>query len=126
MARKRRGLVADQLGDILDEIDKNLETGSQNTFRQGAAEAVEVLHAKSPRKKKNGGKYATGWTMKPVQTGHIKGYIVYNATDYQLTHLLEKGHAKRGGGRVRAIPHIRPVEIAVSERVLKKIEQMPL
>lgn len=124
MARKRRGLVAEQLSDILDEIEKNLDDSSQDAFKKGATEAVEVLHAKSPRRP-GGGKYAAGWTLKPV-TGPLKGYIVYNATDYQLTHLLEKGHAKRNGGRVRAIPHIRPVEIAVSQKVLREIENAPL
>ena len=125
MARRRRGLVAEQLVGILDEIEKNLDTGSQNAFRRGATEAVELLKAKSPRKKVKGGQYAAGWTLKPTP-GRLKGFVVYNATDYQLTHLLEKGHAKRGGGRVRPIPHIRPVEIVTTERVVRRIEQMPL
>ena len=60
-------------------------------------------------------RYIKGWTYKKV--GDI--FIVHNKTDYQLTHLLEKGHVKRGGGRVPAYAHIRPAELAA----IKKFEQ---
>ena len=40
---------------------------------------------------------------------------------YSLTHLLENGHAKRGGGRVKAIPHIGKVNADVMEMVEKEI-----
>ena len=123
MARSKRGLIAEQLDEILDEIEANLEDKSQDEFENGAKEAVALLHAKSPMKS---GEYAAGWTYKPIQAGPVKGFIVYNKDHYQLTHLLEKGHAKLPSGRVRAIPHIRPVEEVTSAKVLAKLEQMKL
>ena len=48
---------------------------------------------------------------------------VYSPTRYMLAHLLEHGHAKRGGGRVKAIPHIAPAEEAAEEELMKDIER---
>lgn len=118
-----RGLVSEQLKKILDEAEEEVETQSMDVFEQGANDAANLLHSNSPVGKS--GNYAAGWAVKPVP-GKLKGYIVYNATDYMLTHLLEKGHAKVNGGRVRAIPHIRPVETATAAKVMERIEQMKL
>jgi hypothetical protein len=49
--------------------------------------------------------------------------VVHSKNRYQLTHLLENGHAKRGGGRVRAIPHIGPAEEIGIRELEERIER---
>jgi hypothetical protein len=51
-------------------------------------------------------------------------WVVHNATHYQLTHLLEHGHAKRGGGRVPGIPHIRLVEEEAIKEYTEAVERV--
>lgn len=70
-----------------------------------AQEAVKELKVTSP-KRPQGGKYAKAWTFKKVNGS----YYVYNKDFARLTSILEKGHAKRNGGRTAAQVHIRTAE----------------
>ena len=91
-----------------------------------AKESVKKLKAASPRGKTN--TYYKGWTYK-IEKGRLShGSVVYGKTGtYQLAHLLEYGHAKRGGGLTNAYSHIKPVEEwAIDEvinRTITKIER---
>ncbi len=66
------------------------------------------------------GAYKKSWIITKTKDSALGAeYTVHSKTRYRLTHLLEFGHAKRGGGRVKAIPHIAKGEnLAISE--LKK------
>lgn len=68
---------------------------------------------------KNTGRYAKSWKTKITkETSDSIEVTIYSPGRYQIAHLLENGHAKRGGGRVKAIPHIKPAE----EKAIKTLE----
>lgn len=89
-----------------------------------ADELVKALKADSPRKS---GDYAKDWTSK-VTTNNFSYYIrtVHNKKHYRLTHLLEKGHAlKRGGrtiGSTKAFAHIVPDAERIQAEFVKDVE----
>jgi len=93
--------------DILNEYSSDIQEGITADAQKVAKEAQAELKNTSP---KLTGAYRKGWRVK---TEKGKGYvecIVHNATDYQLTHLLEKPHLKRNGGMTTPKVHIAPVE----------------
>lgn len=78
---------------------------------------VDDLKRDSPEET---GSYKKGWRKKKTS----KGWIVHNKTDYQLTHLLEYNHARKGGGRpVPAKVHIRPNEEKAIREFVKRTKK---
>ena len=70
------------------------------------------------------GKYAKSWSVKTTkETSNSLEVTVYSKNRYQLAHLLEFGHAKRGGGRVAGKAHIAPAELKGIEELEKEIER---
>lgn len=107
--------LADAVTDALEEYADAVMENAEEAAEEAAKDAVQELRGTSPKKT---GKYAKSWAQKKTRDG--KGRVVYSrAPDYRKTHLLEKGHAKRGGGRVAAIPHIRPAE----QNAIKEFEE---
>ncbi|KAB2500782.1 HK97 gp10 family phage protein [Bacillus cereus] len=108
--------IARELQRYGKEVEEKLEVEKEAV----ADNLVNDLKENSP---KNTGKYAKGWRKK--KEGNA--FIVHNALKPQLTHLLEKGHAKVNGGRVPAKVHIAPAEENAvnefSERVERAIQQ---
>ena len=90
---------ADDISDIVEK-DAN-EIGK---------EAVKTIKQESP--KGATGEYANSYIVK-----------LYNKDHYQLTHLLEFGHATADGGHTEAQPHIRPVEQEYSKKFEDKLKQ---
>ena len=89
----------------------------QNTGKTVKQQISQTAPKKSSR-------YAKSWAVKKVkETSNSLDVVVHSKNRYQLTHLLENGHAKRGGGRVRAIPHIAPAEAHAEEEIERELER---
>lgn len=120
---------------LAKEIEKTLqdfvgitEEACNKGVLETADDAVKALRNAHPSGSGDYGswdKYNRGW--KVMQTKTDKRYnrqaTIHNATDYQLTHLLEKGHAKVNGGRTRAFPHIAPVAEKCEDELVQNIRK---
>lgn len=110
--------VSKEISKILKEYTDEVTEGLEKAKLEVAKETV--THLKSGRRPKLTGDYLAGWSQKKVGTARV----IYNKTNYQLTHLLEKGHAKRGGGRVSGYTHILPAELEAIKQYVKKVEKV--
>lgn len=114
--------IAKELSKYSQEVVEKVNISSEKVGKA----AVKQLKRTSPRRPPPiGGKYAKSWTMsteKEIGQPH-KRIIHAKAPHYRLTHLLEHGHAKVGGGRVEGRPHIRPAEEMVIKEFVAEVEE---
>ena len=113
------------VNDILSEFSTDVTKAAQEAVTEVSKEAVKKLKQTAPKGKT--GKYSRGWTSKVEKTATTAESTIYGKSGtYQLAHLLEHGHARRGGGRTAPIVHIKPVEewaiAEVEKRIIEKVE----
>ena len=100
--------LADAINEGLKEYADLATEDVKKAVKKSAKAVKDQINGSAPVRT---GWYAKSWKVKTTaESSTSLEQTVYSPSRYMLTHLLEKGHAKRGGGRVRAIPHIAPAE----------------
>lgn len=119
-------IKAEELGaeivKAMKSLTKDVVPKINKASKDVAKKYKAALASKSP---KRSGKYAKGWKISTTDGEQgIKTVEVHNPKHYRLTHLLEKGHQLRGGGRAKAIPHFIDTEEQAYAEFEKEVEQI--
>ena len=109
---------------IMKELEKyaNLATDDMKDAVKDTAKSVKKdIESSAPVLT---GRYKKSWAVKNIsENANSIDIVVHSRNRYQLTHLLEHGHAKRGGGRVAGKPHIAPAEEKGKQDLINAIEE---
>lgn len=110
------GMAAEIMKGLTEYADL-ATTDLKSAVKKAGTSVKKDIQANAP---KDTGAYAKSWAVKNTkETSNSLEVTVYSKNRYQLAHLLEFGHAKRGGGRVSGKAHIAPAE----EKAIAKLEQ---
>ena len=117
------------MNSLLEEYGKKVIKAAEKAAVTVSKDAEMDLRHLDPKLIGGTGKYRRGWrtavTVEPLRV-HA---VVYNKTDWQLTHLLEYGHQVRNkkGGRIigKADPHehIKPIKEAAMKMFEEEIRK---
>ena len=99
----------DQLArEITSAVREYTEDVSTSIAKKVDEVAKEVLKETKQMAPKRTGEYARTFKITKDDTFGSTKRIIWNKKHYRRVHLLEFGHAKVNGGRVKEYPHLRP------------------
>ncbi|RHD35865.1 MULTISPECIES: HK97 gp10 family phage protein [Collinsella] len=92
MSGIRTGELEAIIVNSIEEVIEDNEEALQGNVKAAGNKAVRMLKERSRKRKRHGGSYAKGWSA-DVKTEATGTTCVVHNRQYQLTHLLENGHA---------------------------------
>lgn len=115
--------IQNQLKTFGTALNREINEG----LKEVAEKTAETLRQGGPYNKRSG-KYTRDWDVKLRSRSYssvtmTEEYTVYNKKNYQLTHLLEKGHVSRNGSRVRPFEHIKPAEELAEQMAISEVNK---
>ena len=108
------------ISGALEEYSGEITEAVKDVVKKEASSCKKEIAEKSPKRT---GKYKKGWKQKTLYDGPGGIRVTVHNKEYQLTHLLEHGHAKAKGGRVDGIPHIAPAAERVQRELPEKLRR---
>lgn len=120
----KTGEIANEIANTLSGYTVQVADGVKAAADKTMKELVDDTKKDAPERS---GRYKKAIASKVrYESEYEKRLVWYVKKPYfALSHLLEKGHAKRGGGRVKAYPHIEKnrekAEAAFTERTKEVI-----
>ena len=113
--------LADAIMEGLQEYADMATDEMKAAVKKAAKTVKKDIQAGAPVKS---GAYSKSWATKTMKDSSVAlEVVVHSKNRYQLAYLLEKGHAKRGGGRVGGRAHIAPAEQHGMEQLEHDIER---
>lgn len=116
--------ILQELENFKDATDEACDKGVSETAKT-AVQELRNAHPPGSGEYGSWDEYNKGWKVMQTKTDkrYHKKATIHNATHYQLTHLLEKGHALVKGGHTAAFKHIAPVAEKCDDELLKNIKK---
>lgn len=109
-----------EITKILDDYGHNVADNIDAAVKKVARSGAKALRSESRVKFPNGtGEYSKGWKSSVDTKKRTTQGTIYNEDLPGLPHLLEHGHANRGGGRTPGRVHIKPIE----QEIIKSFEK---
>ena len=115
------------IDDLAEDIARELQAYSEEVTERMKKDVTEVAKECLKEIVNNApelsGDYKKGWKVKKAyESDSDIRIIIHNKKRYRLTHLLEYGHVKVGGGRVEGKPHIALAEANAKKKLLKRVK----
>lgn len=124
----RKSIEPKKLGEIINEelqlYTADVQYGVRLLVDEKANKLFKLIKENAPVGKR--GKYKKSWRIKVVKDtfSSYKKTVYASGKEYRLTHLLEKPHAKRNGGRVEPKVHIAPARDQIEREYIKGVESL--
>lgn len=114
-----------EIESILNEYEMSVNQELGAAVKAAGAAGVKTLRAssRSAFSSHSNKPYAKSWRVQNEDIGAGLNVATIYSTKPGLPHLLEYGHAKRGGGRVGGREHIKPVEDALVRDFEKEVTE---
>lgn len=108
--------ITNELEDYSQQVTDNVKNAVDIVGKEVNEEIKKYIKFKQPT-----GKYVKSFRVRTSYESRYNKRNTWHVANghHRLTHLLEKGHALRGGGRSRAFPHIKYGDELAQRRMME-------